>query len=89
MNQDTFSLLDRWINKIENLIRSLVIRVEENLLVWIIPIICQVNHPNLVPVVLYLFPWAVYYMGYFVRDNEFQILKGKLKFVLELVKWLT
>ena len=74
MNQNTFSFLNRILNKIEDLVRHLVLLVKEDLTFLIEPVIGKVHNSNWFPVVWNLFACTVYHMRYFVGHYEFQIL---------------
>lgn len=74
MDEDTLALLSCNFDEIENVFRSLVLLVKEDLAFIVLPEEGQVNYAKSFPLVLQLLASAVYHTRYFVHLYEIQVL---------------
>jgi len=74
VNEDGFALACSLLNKVVDLLCSLVVLVEERLVLRVLPKKRQIHNTNRLPKVANLLARTVNYVRNFVRNDEFQIL---------------
>jgi len=78
MDKQTFSSFQGLFNKAEDFIRYDITLVQNDLIICVNPVVCEVNYTNGLPVVRNLTTTAINYTCNLVGNNEVQILGGKL-----------
>jgi hypothetical protein len=79
VNEDGFALACSLLNKVLDLLCSLVVLVEERLVLRVLPKKRQIHNTNRLPKVANLLARTVNYVRNFVRNDEFQILNTNTK----------
>ena len=64
------------LDKTKNLVWNFVLSINQNLVFLVEPVVRQINDANVLPQVCQLSASAVYYVRYFVGEDEFKILSA-------------
>jgi hypothetical protein len=74
VHEDTLVVVHGLVNECKDFITGFVLGVEKHLIFLIEPVVGEVLHPNVGPLVLHLTARAVYDLSHLVRHHEFEVL---------------
>ena len=78
------AILSCSVNEVEYLVRHLVTRIEEHLILLVNPVEGQISNADTFPHVAHGISRAVDYMRYFVSSDKFQVLTTRFSIVFSI-----